>query len=511
MQQRISKAFTWYTVNINTILAGTCGLMLLVLALERAGIIFSYEGHTAGIDNNFDYAVVRSLGGYSIYPNPSDYPYAVNMYAPLFFIVCKWAAVLFHITAADTILVYRITRAVCLLADTGTGLLLYLMLRRLPGTTRATTVCAIASFFAIICFLGYTINRSDSFFLFFYSAAVYMLLFPRRLPRLLHALTLALLATLCIYSKQNGISLLVLVPVWLAIEKNYRLLFQFILLSAIFNIALFIYFEFVYTAQFFSAHIIHALNNRIDPRWFYIYVFKLMAGSWLTLPLALSFVLAIKSIPGQSVSLLKKLGYIFILQLLFSIVLSFKWGSSVGYFNESFLLGFILITAAYCAGTGNRLPDLLHTAVTYAYPAIALFFLHVALQLFFFFLNSRTEVKARFTEQVQAANYIKKEIGNQPRYVTDLSDADFNFFKTLLYKEAAPPNIDAVSCCTLPGKLFDYSGLLRGFTSGKIMFIISRNGYLPASVWGVNTDHYKKDTSFNTYTIFRYDSAAVLR
>ena len=503
MQLSISKIFSWYTGNIEKVLTCTCGLVLLAVALERLGIVFSYEAHTAGIDNNFDYAVVRSLAGYSIYPNPSDYPYAVNPYAPLFFILCKGGASLLHITAADTMLVYRCTRAVCLLADTGTGICLYWIFRRL-NVKNTAAVCGLAVFFAILCFLGYTINRADALFLFFYCASILLLLSPQWLPPALYTTGLALLATMCLYSKQNGISLMVLIPAWFVIEKNYRRLFQFLFIALLFSAGLFFYFEYVFTDHFFYDHTIHALKNRIDPRWFYVFVFKLMAGSWLTLPLGAALVLAARLLAETKSTALKQLSSIFVLQLTFNLVLSFKWGSSVGYFNESFLLGIVLITGFCSSSFAGSLAEPVKMAAACIYPAAAIFFLHIVLQLFFFFLNSRTEAREKFNEQARAAGYIRKEIGNQERYVTDLSDADFNFFKTLLYKEAAAPNIDAVSCCTLPGKLFDYSGFLKGFTSGKIMFIISKDRYLPESLWEASTGSYKKDTSFGAYNIFRY-------
>src|SRR5205809_334436 len=116
MLERLSPLFLWYSLRMRKIIYYTCICTLAIVFLERLLIIFSFEAHTVGIDNNFDYPIIRSLAGFSIYPNPETYPYAVNPYAPLFFIVCKWVAMLLHCTADNTIGVYRISRAVCLLA-----------------------------------------------------------------------------------------------------------------------------------------------------------------------------------------------------------------------------------------------------------------------------------------------------------------------------------------------------------------------------------------------------------
>ncbi len=509
MQQFMRKLFLWYQSNISKILLYTCCVVLAVLFVERLCIIFSYEPHLAGIDNNFDYPVIRSLAGFSIYPNPAEYPYAVNPYAPLFFIVCKWVAVIFHVTAADTIAVYRITRSVAFIADLGTCLLLFVILRRHLNVSKAASAIVLTLFFSIICYLGYTFNRSDAPFLFFYAASLFILLKPEMPVTISRALVLAALATLCIFSKQNGISLLILIPVWLLLQKNYKALFFFVFFAATFCIASFWYFENIYSDHFFSEHIIHALKNKIDPRWFYVYVFKLMAPSYLIIPLAVAFIIAIKSIAENNHSFLKDAGIIFILQCGLSTALSLKWGSSQGYFNESFLLAFILIAAFYINNNAFTLPGFVKTATTYAYPALLIFIIHITAQLYFFFINSKTEAKEKFNEQVQIGNYIKKEIGQQNKYVIDLSNADFNFFKNILYKESAAPNIDAVRCCTLPDNIFDYSGLLDGLKTGKILFLIESNGAPQNAVWGRNLQRYKKDSVFNTYTIYKFDTTVL--
>lgn len=509
MQHFFSKAFSYYSTNITKIIYYTCAFTLGIVFIERLFIIFSYEGHTAGIDNNFDYPIIRSLAGFSIYPNPEGYPYAVNPYAPLFFIVCKWVALLLHVNPTDTISVYWVSRSVCLVADIGTCLIFFRLLRKYAKANNAIAIICTTLFFSIISFLGYTINRSDAFFLLFYCSTIYVLLKFSDSKSILASLLPAILTTLCIFSKQNGIALLMLVPVWFIVGKNYRLLLLFILFSFIFLTGMFLYFEYIYTNNFFSRHIIDALKNKIDPRWFYVYVFKLIAPSYFTLPLAASLIIAIKSIAENNQSLLKKLSILCLLQFMLSTALSFKWGSSLGYYNESFLLAFIVIPFFY-----NIIPSpikkagILTTGI-YTYPAFLILLIHMTGQLFFFFLNNNSESKENYDEQVQIANYIKRSINTQDKYVLDLSNADFNFFKNLLFKESAAPNIDAVNCCTLPANIFDYSGLLNGLQNGRIMFIIKGNGDMQNNTWGVDIQHYKQDTTFTHYSIYKYDSIAV--
>jgi len=506
MPERLSNLFSWYSLHMRKIIYYTCLFTLAIVFLERLFIIFSYEAHTAGIDNNFDYPIIRSLAGFSIYPDPTEYPYAVNPYAPLFFIICKWVAVLLRLTAEDTIAIYRVSRSVCLLADTATCLLLFKMLRTCARGSRIVAVACTTIFFTIVSYLGYTINRADALFLFFFASVFFMLLRLSSKKNAGQAVLLAALVTLCIFSKQNGISLLVLVPAWLLLERNYRQLLLFVCCTVLFFAGAYLYFERVYTNHFFSDHIINALKNKIDPRWFYVYVLKLISSTYLTLPLLLSLVVAVQGIAVNKNPLLTKLGIVFILQFFFSTALAFKWGSSLGYYNESFFLCFILLTTFYNSDAGPKISGFIHIPAMYTYPAFCLLLFHMVAQLFFFFINSRAETHQKYNEQVQIANYLKSAIGAQDKYVMDLSNPDFNFFKNLLYKESAAPNMDAVSCCTLPDSIFNYSGLTNGLINGKIAFLIENKTVAEKTKWGIDLGRYQPDTSFSNYRIYKFDS-----
>src|SRR5579864_1136774 len=167
MRNNIAKPFSWYTDNIDKIIFRTCLAAIFILLTERLFLIFSYEGHTAGIDNNFDFPVIRWLAGFSIYPNPNAYPYVVNPYGPVFFIICKWIASVFHTTADDTLAVYRISRSVAFVADTATCILFFQALRKFANCSKSKAILFTSFFYAVLCYLGYTFNRSDCLFLLF--------------------------------------------------------------------------------------------------------------------------------------------------------------------------------------------------------------------------------------------------------------------------------------------------------------------------------------------------------
>lgn len=507
MQNNIANPFSWYSNNITKVVFWTCLLTLIILFTERIFLIFSYESYLQGIDNNFDYPVIRSLAGFSMYPDPNDFPFAVNPYAPLYFITCKWIAAGLHINPVNTIAVYRISRSVAFVADTGTILIFFFLLRKFSKCNNITTTILTAFYYIILCYLGYTFNRSDCLFLFFYSCTLLFLFSQTVSNKILNSFLIALCATLTIFSKQNGIILLLLVPIWMIINKDYKRLIQCLFFLSVFLFSSYYYFQHIFTKNTFTQHIFHALKNRIDPHWFYVFVFKPIAESPVIIPLTIAAVVAIKTFSENRKSLLSSVGILFIIQLIFSTGLSFKWGSSVGYFNESYFLGFILIGFYYNQFAQKENTRFINAASTYIYPAFLIFVLHVTIQFYFYFLNGAQKNKTDYENQQEVSNYIKKQLNNKDNYVINLTSPNSDFFKNVLYKESAAPNFDAVSCCTLPDKIFDYRGLLNGLQNGKILYLIEKKDSKEESLWGVPLNKYKIDTTMFEYSIYKFDSA----
>ena len=507
MRISIAKPYLWYSSNIGKIIFRTCLFAFFILIIERIFIIFTYEGHLAGIDNGFDYQIIRELAGFSMYPNPEDYPFAANPYAPIYFIISKWVASLLHIRADDTISIYRVSRAVSLIADIGTIIILFGLIKKVTKCDKQRAFILTTLFWTILCYLGYTFNRSDCMFLFFYSCTLFFLITDFARDSFAKTLALALFTMLTIFSKQNGISLLLLIPLWFMLSKDFKNTAWFLIFVSIFLFVAYYYFQFVYTQQTFSKHILSVLKNRIDIRWFYVYIFKLLADSPLILPLVMALVVGIKSIAESNKSILSKISILFMIQLAMALGFSIKWGSSLGYFNECYFIAFILLgsmIAKHSSSETNREPTL--SVSKYIYPALLIFFVHVSLQIYFYFLNNHEKAKDSFNQQMEVSHYIKKQIGNSDHYVLDLTDPDWDFFKTLLYKESIAPTFDMIDCCMLPDKIFDYTEMLNSFQTGKTQFLIERKGEKQKSIWNTDLSLYKADTTIFNYTIYRFQN-----
>jgi hypothetical protein len=476
-------------VNNSPRLIWTTGIVILIgLLLYRVLLIFSYNGEIGGIDNNFVYDVIRGIAGYDIYSNPAAPPYAITLYSPLYLTICTAIGKLVHINPDDPIQVYQLCRTISLIFDIISCFLLYRILKQ-PGTGKELSWLYVACFGCILCILGYTFSRSDSLLLSFYSATMYTLARPWR-NKILQAALLALFSAGCILSKQNGLIVPVLVTFWLLITKaGKQTLYYIAFYIAITGTALLVYSS---AYPYLFSNTVTALQNRIDLSWFYTDIFKRMMNSLWMLPLYIALILAVHNLVRPATTTAKALAVVFIIQTLFSLGTSLKWGSTAGYFNESFLLAFIIIGQS----------SLTRKTIIFSLPLLLLFFIHTVTEGYLFFLQNREKKKAVYEQQKQVRDYLQPKL--QGHYVLNLAHPNSDFFKTLFYKEIAVPNMDIVDCCTLPDGTFNYSFLKDDLVNGNIRYILYNYDEKPPEIWGVSLEGFTKETAMNGYVIYRF-------
>ncbi len=470
-------------------------VLLICFSLFRVGLVFSFDPEIGGIDNNFVYTVTRMLGGYPMYMNPEEFPFAINLYPPLYFDLCYLAGKIFQINADNAIAVYRLCRSISFLCDAGTVILLYLILKRNLFVRKEVSVLIAGLFSCLLCYLGYTFSRCDSLLLFIY-AAVFFVLTSIKAWKAHHIILLSALCVACIFSKQNGILLPVICCLWLLTQGHKKSLAIFTVSTILISSAVLSLYFFRYNNEIFLANTVKALQNKISWSWFYTYIFKSLVDSLLIIPLliALSFsVLEVKKWKRDP------LPAIFLIQLLFSLASALKWGSSLGYFNESFFLVPLIL-----AGPLRNLEkkSFVNKSTSYLLPFISLFALFVYSQGYLFFLSQQKVKRKEYQDEVQIRDYLQSRMKQQ--FVFNLSNANRSFFKNLFYREMAVPNFDMVDCCTLPDKNFNYQRLKQGFQDGAIQFIIVYKNVQHKDIWGFSLANYSKDTTIHQYDIYQY-------
>lgn len=474
------------------------GLVALGLILYRVLLIFSYNGEIGGIDNNFVYAVIRGMNGYPIYPDPESAPYAVNPYAPLYYSFCIGLGKLFAIDTREPIHVYWLCRSFSLICDMLTLFLVYRLIRvkkRIPGTIAfpATLVLGL-----LLTYLGYTLSRVDSLYLLCYVAVFFFLHSDRFSKPLLRLAVVAFLSVAAIFSKQSGIALPLLVSLWLFFAGEKKRIAAYLLFTLGFVFLFYSYYVQVRGNTFLLAHTFKGIRNHLDPSWFYIHVFKRTVDSLWILLLYFPLMISIRRLKGQVPGMDRGLALVFIGQTLFSLATTLKWGSTPGYFHESFFLGSLLIAE----WVSSKNPDLIRKASRWLLPLLWLFTVHVLAQGYLFYLQNQSGKKKVYQEQKQIRDYVGARLGD--RLVFDLGQQNSNFFKNLFPAQAAVPNFDAVDCCTLPDGNFDYEGLKKDLQNGRIGYLLIPVTDSIPSIWGISLNRYVTDTILHGQRICRY-------
>ena len=476
-------------------------VILLGLLIYRVLLIFSYSGEIGGIDNNFVYDVTRSIAGNHIYTNPADSPFAITLYSPLYYTICSSIGKAINIDTNEPIYVYQLCRAVSLACDIITCILLYNILKKRFSIAKELSALAVACFACIICLLGYTFSRCDSLLLTFYAATIWVLTNKSPNNRNAQVLLLALFSVLCILSKQNGIIVPILIISWLLIHHEKKRVFYYVIFFTVFSTVILVYY-FLYS-HFFE-NTVTALRNRIDLPWFYKDIFKRMVNSLWILPLYIAGLLAIKQWIKPASREDRSLAAIFIIQTLFSLAASLKWGSTAGYFNESFLLSFILIARTTSAFNTQPAMSYSRNIIAGLVPLIFLLFINTIAEGYLFFIQNRATRKIAYEQQKEIRNYLQPNLQGQS--VLNLANPNSDFFKTLLYKNIVVPNMDMVDCCTLPDQTFDYSRLKEKLKTGQIGYLLTYGNVPPEQIWGISLQDFHKDTTINGHTIYRYQS-----
>jgi len=468
-------------------------LIFLGLLLYRFLLLFTYNGEIGGIDNNFIYGVIRAIRGLPLYPDPEQFPYSVNPYSPLYYTVCAALGKLFNLNPAEPHQIFILCRVVSLGCDL---LSTFFVLNLVKKHSRPEIAAPIATlFFLILAYLGYTFSRVDSLYLLFYILFVSQLLSDHSRKRMI---MLALLSALALFSKQTGIVIPVLALGWFWFRGEPKMIVPYLAVSTIFLASIGgIYYSFP-GFEHLTDHTIKAINNRLDPSWFYVFIFKRLADSILLLLLYFPLLWSINRLLKKEKKVTRALAFLFITQTLFSLGTSLKWGSTLGYFNESFFLG-LLILAWWVQ---EKSVDYFPRVRGYILPLIWLFSIHTFLQGYLLFLQDQGGKKLIYEEQKAIRDYLVPKLDN--RYVLDLGHQNSNFFKTLMPGQLAVPNFDGLDCCTLPDKTFDYENLKDDLSTGLIQYLIVPAGENYPSIWGVSLQAFQKDTLIFGQQILRY-------
>lgn len=484
---------------VNRVICIFSAVFFLLLLSYRILLIFTYDGEIGGIDNNFVSGTIRMAAGLDIYSNPENLPFSVNQYTPLFFELSSGLTNLLNVDYnASPISVYWVCRSLSLFFDTLTIIIFFFALNRNLGIKRPIALLLVVFFFYLLGFYGYTYSRADSLYLCFYALILFILTRKETLNNSF-IFVLVLLTTLCIFSKQNGIITPLLILITLIGRGNkQKAIIYFLATGSLLAIA-----TITYSIQhpYFTKNVINGIANRLDLSWFYGYIFKPFALTLPALCLYYAAVICFRSIRKNNSNNSKNLPRLFIAQLGFSLAISLKWGATLGYFYESFLLAIMLIGIELMKQTFISQMSWGRIA-GFLLPLIVIFYIFTLSQIHLFFIQRQPMKKEIYYGQLNVSKYIKREYPGT--YIIEIGNINRSFFKTICYKQYALPNFDVLDCCTYPDKTFDYRNLKYALAKGEIGVIVTDNTQ-PSKLWNIDIQNFKYDTSFNQYSVYIHD------
>jgi len=486
-----------YQNNIFSVSIWASAFILICLLIFRFALIFSFNAEFCGIDNNFVYSVQRLMQGFDLYTDPEQLPYAINMYTPFYFSISAFIGNIFHINPDEPINIYRLCRSVSLVCDITTCVFLFRILSFRFKATIETTLLTLSIFAAIICFWGFTFSRTDSMVLTFYASVIYFLTSPK-IEEKKTLLVIALLSMACIFSKQSGIVVPLIVISWLWFQTNIKSILFYLLFFVIIFAGMIALYRYGMNYTYFFDNTVKAIQNSISLPWFYSYVFKQALNSLWILPFYIAILICLKEWTKENKEG-KALFTIYIIQFFFSFVISLKIGSSVGYFTECLFLALLIITRYFI---NNKDLHLSKKAFGFLIPLILLFTFHTIAQGYFFYLQKRNEKKELYTKQKEIRDYLQPKLGTH--FVFNLYNPNNSFFKTLFSRTLAAPNLDILYLATIPDGTFDYSNLEKDLNNGNISFLISSVDEPVTSFFNMSLLNYKKDTVINGIAIYKF-------
>lgn len=494
----------YFESNSSKILYTLVVLLLGLLTLERFAMAFSYNDALEGFDNNFVYPVIRLLQGKGIYPDAENYPFVVNPYAPLLFYISFLSARLTGVSGEEVIQVYYVTRTLCILFDLATTAVLFRLLYRKLGASRLLALSISVSYLFVINQWGFTFNRSDSLVLLLFACFLWQLVtcLEKR-----SAKSLVILATICsiaILSKQTAIVTPVIAGAVLLWQKEWK---QFLLFSVTFLLILALFLLTISTLspdEHLFQHLVRAVSNQVDFRWFYTNVYKILVNNYAIFPLLIALFLALRQVASANgEKVFTAISVSLLLTTVFTLGIATKWGSHIGYFHE------VLLLSACVIGISIRsfsLPDAtIKNAFILGYSFLFLVLSgEILMKNFLFYLNNFGTDKQKYEEQKEIAAYIKDHIRAKEEFVYAPTDHTVDFFKNLLVDEMAAPNLDIITCCTLPDGNFNYDVLKQGFSNGRIKFIISKKSVPLENQLEVDFSPYRVIRQYEHFEIYQF-------
>jgi hypothetical protein len=349
-----------------------CGMAVLALGawLVRSGVV-----HIEGVDTNVIFTIQKVLLGHALYTDPALPPFEIAQYGPVFYLLVAGLARLSGLVPFDGEGVALFARSASLLISLGLAGLVYRFARDHAGAGRAVGIMT-AGFGFVATSPWYFVARPDGLMALALLGCLYCVLRGEGTGSgdgwKWFALA-GVLAFVAAFTKQNGVSALVIALGFLMMRREWRpaavVLAAFAGSTAVAGVA-----ASPLLGDFVRANVIDGLDNGVNLRAAFANTYAVFFWNFAGLLALLLYVLLRWMRAGTSAvrsMLIVSLGWLFF----FSTATAIKVGSALNYYNEFILVGALAVAAFVSERRGTQ-----RTAVP-AFAAIASLMLLVFLPI----------------------------------------------------------------------------------------------------------------------------------
>jgi len=472
--------------------------VFVFLLIGRINLINSWNPDLGGVEPNVIYGIQRIIDGKPLYSNPNQPPYAVMMYSPLYFHTVAIVGKLLGVNPDEAIEVYRISRTMSLVFNLlFIGILGWIAIRHFD--LRISVAIIISSL--LFSYLRITdFGRPDSLYhltIIGTFALGFSYLGNRHTA---YGLAAVVLSAVCLFTKQSGLIIPVILFFYLIFYDRSRLLIAVPTFLIAFGLLWLILSGNDYN---FWQNVYQGVNNGISWDWFkrrilFFYLREIAFFSGLVLVLAVLFITKFTT-PKHNLLGVALFGLFF-----FALLTALKWGSMPSYFTPFIALGWLSL-AAYLYDNSLTLSADWRNALLGGV-ALCCFVTEVPSKYESYRLQSyNTEYK--YAKQV--TDYLKNDLRLKADervliLINQQHLMERHFLNNLLFRNALIPSKDIFSCCAYPHKKFDYRELDKKMENGMVTYLVRSKGdvHIKLFKWDFNT--FQKLKELNGYSVWKY-------
>ncbi len=488
-------------LNLSLLMTSLVFIAILFLRIQHVSV---YTVDLFGFEQDEIYTLQQVLSDQPIYNNPEKAPFSITQKTPFYHILIGGIGKIAQIDPTAPFLVYILNRGASLVLAVLSCLVVFLILFRIIKTPLKLSL--ILSFLMFIAMEGHMFTRPDSLFSFSFLATIaFNLLYVLHRKNLFFYLSI-LFGIGTIFVKQTGIILPIIILAYiLFFEKDFRK-FLIGVITALGSGIFLLFFLSNGQISTFLSNTIGGLNNGIDARWFYDFIYKFTYQKF-----ALFFIIGIYCCwewlsKKEKRPLTNFLCLALILDFVFTHFISLKWGATPSYFSEFVHLS-IIAFAVYYQQVRNSI----------AFPTLSKISFLVLVALIPL-LTSGKRLIVSITQSDQSAfnacenlrDYLEEHYTDQ---VKEWVLTDDELLKLYLFQTAILPQED-ISFRAYTTRQFDYTKYFEYIRTGKIPLLITRNSLsdLEQNAWYLFdefSEYYRKAESIDGFNIYLHKTTVI--